>query len=87
MRNLLHILRITVVGGAFFLAPFVLLIFLFGKAIQMLRVVTVPLPEWLPYESLIGFETPRLLAVFILVLICFFTGLFSKSSLAKKLVT
>ena len=86
MKKLIHILRVTIVGGVFFLVPFVLLIIILGKAFQIIRVVTVPLAGLIPVESFIGFETPRILAVCILILLCFFAGLFAKTSLAKKLV-
>ena len=76
----------TVVGGVLFLIPFIVLIIILGKAIQILRVITVPLAELLPVESLIGLETPRILAVCVLILLCFFTGFFAKTPLAKKLV-
>ena len=83
MRNLIHVLRMTIVGGVFFLAPFLLLIIILGKALQIIRAVTVPLAGLIPFESFIGLETPRLLAVFILVLLCFFAGLFAKTSLTS----
>jgi uncharacterized membrane protein len=86
MKEFIRILRITVMGGVLFLVPFIVLILILGKAIQILRIVTVPLAEQLPYESVIGLETPRILAVFVLLLVCFFAGLFAKTSLAKKFV-
>ena len=46
----------------------------------------MPLAGLIPVESLIGFETPRILAVVLLIVVCFLTGLFAKTSLAKKLV-
>ena len=86
MKKFIHILRMTIVGGVFFLAPFVVLLIIITKAFQIIRVVTVPLAERLPVESLIGLETPRILAVVLLIVVCFLTGLFAKTSLAKKLV-
>jgi uncharacterized membrane protein len=77
----------TVVGGVLFLVPFIVLILILGKAIQILRIFTVPLAERLPYESVIGMETPRIMAVFVLIVACFLAGLFAKTSLAKKLVS
>lgn len=64
-------------GGALFLAPFVILVIVFGKAIQLLRVVTVPVSEHIPIESAIGLETPRILALLLLIVICFLAGLFA----------
>ena len=76
----------TVVGGIFFLAPFMVLIIVLGKAQQITRAVVIPLAAKIPAESLLGFETSKLLAILILVLVCFLAGLFAKTAPAQKLV-
>lgn len=86
MKRLIRILRTTIVGGVFLLVPFVALIIILGKALQIVRVITVPLAERLPVESIIGFETPKILAAVVLLFICLLAGLFANTSLAKKLV-
>jgi uncharacterized membrane protein len=86
MKKLIRILRTTIVGGVFFLVPFVALIIVINKAIQIVRVITVPLAERLPFESIIGLEIPKILAVVVLLFFCLFAGLFATTSLAKKLV-
>ncbi|HVU07355.1 MAG TPA: DUF502 domain-containing protein [Verrucomicrobiae bacterium] len=40
----------------------------------------------LPVKSVLGFETPKVLAVALLVLICFFAGLFARTIVARKLI-
>jgi len=52
MKEFIRILRTTIVGGALFLAPFVVLIIILTKAIQLLRIVTVPVAEGVPFESM-----------------------------------
>ena len=86
MKEFIRLLRMTVVGGALFLAPFIIIIIILGKAIQLLRVITVPLAEHIPIESAIGLETPRLLAIIILIAICFLAGLFAQTKIAKRIV-
>jgi uncharacterized membrane protein len=86
MKKLIHILRMTIVGGVLFLAPFVLLIMILGKAHQLIQAVIIPLAERIPMASAIGLESPRVLAAVILLFMCFIAGLFSKTSPAKKLV-
>jgi uncharacterized membrane protein len=86
MKGFIRILRITIVGGAFFLAPFVVLIIIFGKAIQILRDVVGPVAEHIPIKSAIGLETPKLLAITLLIAVCFLAGLLAQTRLAKKLV-
>jgi uncharacterized membrane protein len=87
MKRLIQILRATVVGGVLFLAPFVVLIIILGKAQKIMRAVLAPVAERIPIESVIGLETPKILAAIVLVLICFFAGLFARTSTAKKLVS
>lgn len=70
----------------FFLVPFVVLILVIGKALKIIRAVTVPLAERIPVESVIGLETPRAFAAIILVLVCLLAGLFARTSVAKKIV-
>ena len=86
MKKSIHMLRMTIVGGVLFLAPFVLLIMILGKAHQFIKVVIIPLAERIPMASAIGLESPRGLAAVILLFMCFLAGLFSKTSPAKKLV-
>ena len=86
MKGFIRILRITIVGGVFFLAPFVVLIIIFGKAIQILRDVVGPIAEHIPIKSAIGLETPKLLAITLLIALCFLAGLLAQTRPAKKLV-
>jgi uncharacterized membrane protein len=86
MKKIIHILRMTIVGGVLFLMPFVILTLILGKAVQLLRAVTLPLAERLPFESMIGLETPSFLALFLVIVVCFLAGLFAQTKIAKKMV-
>lgn len=86
MKRLLHGLRTTIAGGVLFLLPFAVLLLLLGKAHQMTRTLIAPLAERLPIPSLLGFETPRILAALLLVAICFAAGLLARTAAAKRLV-
>jgi len=86
VKKLIGILRATIVGGVFFLAPFVVLVVILGKALGLARRLLVPVAETLPFESAIGLETPRVLAIAALLLLCFLAGLFARSAFAKNLV-
>jgi uncharacterized membrane protein len=87
MKGLISILRATIVGGVLFLAPFVVLIIILGKAIIITGSILTPVAEKLPIESLIGLETPKILAAVVLLLVCFLAGLFAKTALATKMVS
>lgn len=83
---MMHVLRTTILGGALFLAPFVILVILLSKALEITRGAIRPIAERLPFESLIGLEAPKILAGLLLVVVCFVAGLFARTSRAKRLV-
>jgi len=86
MKRLLQILKVTIVGGVLFLVPFVLLYIVIVKAVEILRIVVRPIADKLPVESLLGFDAPNLIAIILLVVLCFIAGLFAKSTIAKDMV-
>lgn len=86
MGKLIHILKTTIGGGLLFLAPFVVLIIILGKALELIRGVIGPIAKKIPVESVVGLETPKILALFILIFVCFLAGLVAQTRPAKKLV-
>ncbi len=86
MKGFIRILRTTIVGGIFFLIPFVVIIIVFSKAVRILRVITAPVAEHIPIKSALGMETPRILAIVLLIVFCFLAGLIARTRLARKLV-
>jgi uncharacterized membrane protein len=86
MKRILKILRTTLVGGLLFLVPIIVLVVILGKALALAHKLVDPLAERLPVHSVIGLQTPILLAITIIVLLCFLAGLLARSVLARKLV-
>jgi uncharacterized membrane protein len=79
--------RTTVLGGLLFLFPIVFVFFIFGKALDITNKVFAPLEKLLPIESIAGIAVVKLLALGILVLICFIAGLSARTALAGRLVS
>ena len=86
MKRLIQFLRTTLVGGLLFLVPIVVLVVVVGKALAVVHKILDPLAEHLPVHSIIGLRTPMLLAGGVIVVFCFFAGLFARTSAAKGLV-
>jgi uncharacterized membrane protein len=86
MKRILKFLRTTLVGGLLFLVPIVMLGIVLGKALGIARKIVEPLAAHLHVESVIGFQTPLLLAVGGIVLLCFLAGFFARTVLARKIV-
>jgi uncharacterized membrane protein len=87
MTSIGKFIKATFVGGIFFLLPITILIFLLGKAFRIARDIITPIASDLPISKIAGIETARLLTIVILILLCFFVGLFSRSLAARKSVT
>lgn len=83
MKSLLNFIRTTITGGILFLLPVILLIMIFAKALEVLQKFSVPLSNELP-EIIFGLDGSNLIAIALLVLICFVSGLLFRSKLVKK---
>ncbi|MBT7303104.1 MAG: DUF502 domain-containing protein [Victivallales bacterium] len=86
MKRCLLVTKTIVVGGILFLVPFAVALFVIGKVFKLAVMVVVPLADVLPFQSLIGLKTPWLLAVLLLLAVCFAAGLLARTSLAGRLV-
>ena len=86
MKSLLRFFRTTLVGGILFLLPIIVVVIIVGKALAIAHKLVDPLAAKIPMESAIGLETPKLLAMALLVLFCFLAGFFAQTKLAQQAV-
>ena len=86
MNRFFEFLKTTVKGGVWFLIPFVVLVIVFEKAQQITFLFVAPVANRIPVHSILGMGFVRVLVVVLLLLVCFFAGLFSKTVLARNLV-
>jgi uncharacterized membrane protein len=84
--NRFSFIKTTIVGGLIFLVPIIVLIIILGKALGITRKIVGPLANLIVYETVAGIGVATLLAVFVIVLFCFLTGLLAKTDLAKKII-
>ena len=83
MKSFLSFIRTTITGGVLFLLPVVLLIMIFGKALNILHKLSTPISEKLP-TIIFGLDGSNLVAIAILILICFLSGLLFRSRFVRK---
>ncbi len=69
LKPKLKFLRTTLVGGLLFLVPIMVLVMIFGKAVTIAHQVIDPLTEHLPFQSILGLQTPVLMAVGLVLLL------------------
>lgn len=85
MKSFLSFIRTTITGGILFLLPVVLLIMIFAKALEILHKISAPLSEKLPV-IIFGLDGSNLVAIALLILICFLSDLLFRSNLVKILI-
>lgn len=83
MKSILRFVRTTLSGGVLFLLPLVLLIGILKKAHELFLKISAPLAERLP--DIIGrFDLHNLIAILVLVAVCFISGLLFRHKLTKR---
>jgi len=87
MKNILHFLRATIVGGVLFLVPVIVLTIVIGKAFTISRMIVRPLAEHMPIDSVGGIAASKLLAIAVIIGFCFLAGLFAKTVFARKMIS
>lgn len=77
-------LKTTAIGGLIFLLPLAAIGGLLGYVYNVVLVIYEPLKEYLPVSSVGGTALLFLIAVGILVVLCFFCGLAARRAIARK---
>ena len=83
---MLRFLKTTVIGGILFLVTIIIFIAIIGKALKITNKLATPIAGLLGVDAIAGIAVAQLLAIVILVLICFLAGLAAKTPRAKKFV-
>ncbi len=83
MKGTLDFVKTTAVGGFFVVLPVALVLFLFGKAVAALVMFVAPLLGDLTLRQIGGVGVGTLLAVLLVFLLCFATGLLVRTHLGR----
>lgn len=86
MNGLFQFLKTTIVGGIVFLVPLVAIFYVIGKALQLSRKVAEPMAAFLPFDRVGSIALANLIAIIVIVLLCFFAGLAARTSFASTFV-
>jgi uncharacterized membrane protein len=78
--------RTTALGGILFLIPAFVFIVIIRKSLEFTNKLATPLAKLLPVDSTGDLLITHLLAIVILILICFLAGIAAKTPYARKLV-
>ena len=85
MKSRQGFIKTTLVGGIVFLIPAVIVVVALGKLIGVLKALAKTLAPFFGIKSVIGGIELDLLAITVIVLLCFAAGLIAKRASAKRL--
>ncbi len=84
--SLLASLRATIIGGLLFLFPMVLIIIVFGYAMQFSIKIAKPISEILHVEPVLGAGGVTVLAALVLILLSLLAGLVARTNAGKRIM-
>lgn len=87
MKAISHFLRTTILGGALFLLPLAVLAFVLSKAFDYARRGLKPVAKLIPDQLVSGATMEALMAIGVVVLLCFLAGLFARTIVAQKMMS
>ena len=79
-------IKMTLIGGAVFMVPVVLLIMIVLRAMSIMMTVARPVDRILPIHSIAGIGLSTIIAAAGLLLICFIAGLVAGSAYAQSAI-
>lgn len=83
MKSIFSFVKTTLTGGVLFLLPFILVITLLKEVFHFLFKISHPISKYLP-EIIFGLDGSNIVAIFLLICICFTGGLLFRTQFVKK---
>ena len=84
MNRILGFFKTTVIGGFFVILPVALVIFLLMELVGVVLLLTSPVTKLLPVKTLGGIELATLMAIILILAICFITGLIMRTQIGIR---
>jgi len=84
MNKSFGFLKTTAIGGLIFLLPLIVIGALVGQVVPIVFTIAEFLGEWLPVKSAGGISLLVLLAIAVLLFLCFLSGLAARRSIGRK---
>lgn len=85
MKRIVEFIKTTVIGGLFVMLPVALILFLVVELVGMVGLITEPVTEHLPVETLGGIEIATVVALLLILAACFVTGLAMRTQIGVRL--
>lgn len=86
-RNpLVDFLITTLIGGAVFLVPVGVVVYIGYQAVLVMMLVAEPLARWINVDTVAGIALANLFALAAVIALCFFAGLLARHTIAGALI-
>lgn len=87
MKRLVRFLKTTVLGGLLVIIPILLVWVLIGKVFGKITGLVAPLVERMPVEQLGGVAVASILALLLILAVCFVAGLTVRTTIGSRLMS
>lgn len=86
MKAISQFLWTTILGGALFLMPIVVLAYVLNKSFEFARRGLKPVMTLIPDQLISGVTAEMIVAIVLVVLLCFIAGLLARTVLAQRMI-
>ncbi len=86
MRAMVDAFKSIAIGGILFIIPLTVAVMVIGKVMGVLNAVAEPMADVVPTDTVLGFGLAQVIAVSLLLLVCFVAGLIARSAIGQRVV-
>lgn len=83
MKGMVDAFKSIAIGGILFIIPVTVAVVVIGKVMGVLEVVAEPMADFLPTDTILGFGLAQVIAVALLLFVCFVAGLIARSAIGQ----
>ncbi len=87
MESVQKFIKMTVIGGVWFLLPIALVVILGAKLLALARPIVGPFARMVPQHVVAGYALGSMLAALLLVLVAFVAGLLARTEMGRQVVS
>src|SRR5262245_57491715 len=81
-----NFIKTTLIGGVLYLVPLILVLVVVGKAFGVIQHLVQPIVASLELHDNLGLFVARVIAILLLLVVCFVVGLFARTVIAKRMM-
>jgi len=83
MKGIANAFKSIAIGGILFIIPVAVAVMVIGKVMDVLKAVAEPMAEFIPTDTILGFGLAQVIAVALLLFVCFVAGLIARSAIGQ----